>query len=156
MVDAFPPTIDLFQDIQKNFNGYGETGEFTLARVNGRDIEYLHYRDKQTKGKNIFISRDADIAEPMQRALAGKSGIMKGLDYRGIEVLAAYVPVNIGDMGVVAKIDVSEFEKPFITAGIIAALGGAFLILFATIVFFRVSNRVVRDAQKNEIQLDAY
>ena len=78
----------------------------------------------------------------MRRVLAGNSGIMTGLDYRGVEVLAAYEPISILDLGLVGKMDISEIRRPFMKAGLIA-FGTTILVIFiASRLFFRVSRPI--------------
>jgi PAS domain S-box-containing protein len=80
----------------------------------------------------------------MRRALAGRSGTLVGLDYRGVKVLAAHEPVAPLDLGIVAKIDLAEIREPFLRAGTI--VGGTALLLIAAgvLVFFRVSKPMLQ------------
>ena len=50
-------------------------------------------------GVAISTLYNTAFAEPLHRALSGRSGTMVGLDFRGVEVLAAYEPVAELDLG---------------------------------------------------------
>jgi PAS domain S-box-containing protein len=86
----------------------------------------------------------------MRRALAGRSGTLVGLDYRGVKVLAAHEPVAPLDLGIVAKIDLAEIREPFLRAGIV--VGGTALLLIAAgiLIFFRVSKPMLQRIADNE------
>ena len=120
----------LFQLVQahRNFRGFGETGEFTVAEKQGDQIIFVlaHRHFDLDLPKPVPI--DSINAEPMRQALAGKSGTIIGLDYRGVKVLAAYEPVKIMNFGIVAKVDISEIQRPFIHAGVLVFLITASLI----------------------------
>jgi two-component system sensor kinase FixL len=135
-------TLEKVAAAHQEFEGFGSTGEFALARQNNDQIEFvLAHRHPQTQTLRSIPS-DGLWAEPMRRALSGKSGVMTGLDYRGVEVLAAYEPISILDLGLVGKMDISEIRKPFVKAGLIA-LGMTVLIIFiASRLFFRVSRPI--------------
>jgi PAS domain S-box-containing protein len=136
--------------VYRSFRRFGETGEFTLARINGGQIEWLvpHW-DLDVDGLPHTPSDD-ELAEPMQRALRGESGIMVGLDYRGEQVLAAYEAIPEIDGGVVAKIDIAEINEPFVRAGLLAsgiavcvvALGVWFMIRTTSPSIKRIESRV--------------
>ena len=126
-------TISQIIDAQKNYEGFGETGEFTLARLNGDQIEFILTHRHFDLGNPKPIPFQSGLAEPMRRALSGISGVDVAIDYRGVQVLAAYEPVAELDLGIVAKIDLSEIRKPFIKAGL--WLSGVTLILIFTISF---------------------
>lgn len=49
---------------------------------------------------------------PMARALAGASGVGSALDYRGINVIAAYAPAAGGNLAMVVKQDASAIYAP--------------------------------------------
>jgi PAS domain S-box-containing protein len=139
-------TLEKVAAAHQEFEGFGSTGEFALARQNNDQIEFvLAHRHPQTQTQTQTlrsIPSDGLWAEPMRRALSGKSGVMTGLDYRGVEVLAAYEPISILDLGLVGKMDISEIRKPFVKAGLIA-LGMTILIIFiASRLFFRVSRPI--------------
>jgi class 3 adenylate cyclase len=76
----------------------------------------------------------------VERALSGETGTLVARDYFGHEVLAAYTPVELGDLGwvVIAELDTSEAFEPvddftrrivLATTGIIVAVALASLLL---------------------------
>lgn len=149
----FPKTHELLRAAHARFHGFGETGEFTLARREGQKIVFLlsHRHHDLTNPKPV--PWNSTLAEPMRRALSGKSGIFVGLDYRGERVLAAHEPVGIINLGIVAKIDLSEIRAPFLTAGFIL-LGVVFLVLLAGAAFvLRVMAPILDDHELAELAL---
>jgi PAS domain S-box-containing protein len=135
-------TLEKVAAAHREFEGFGDSGEFVLARREGEQIHFLLNRRHDQSRTARYIPVAGKWAEPMRRVLAGKSGIMTGLDYRGVEVLAAYEPISILDLGLVAKIDTSEIRAPFIWAGLFA-FGITLLVIFiASRFFFRVSRPI--------------
>ena len=106
-------TLSQIIDAHNHYEGFGKTGEFTLSRKEGGNIVFLlshrHYDLQYPKP----VPFDSKLAEPMRLALSGQSGTLVGLDYRGEKVLAAYEPVGVLDLGIVAKIDLDEVRAPF-------------------------------------------
>ncbi|MBT7617513.1 MAG: PAS domain S-box protein, partial [Calditrichaeota bacterium] len=84
------------------------------------------------------------LAEPMRLALSRKSGTIVGLDYRGERVLAAFEPVDVLNLGIVAKIDLSELRAPFIKAALAAIGISILLIFFGSFLFFTVTNPMIK------------
>ncbi len=146
-------TLSQIIDAHEHFPGFGETGEFTLARREGDEIVFLlsqrHYDLEYPKP----ISFDSELAEPMRRALSGRSGTVVGLDYRGERVLAAHEPVAELNLGIVAKIDLAEVRAPFVRAGIVAFFSAVFLVLLGAVLFLRVSNPIIRRLEESEARL---
>ena len=137
-------TLSQIIDAHSNYRGFGETGEFTLARRQEDSIIFLlsHRHYDLTYPKPVpFVS---ELAEPMRQALLGHSGSLIGLDYRGELVLAAYEPLVHLDLGIVAKIDMEEIREPFIIAGVIALGVALLLVLLGSILFLRISNPMIR------------
>lgn len=113
--EAFEATLSQITAAHDNFEGFRETGELTLGRLEGSNIIFLLDRRNDDSQAYESIPIDAINAEPMRRALRGESGTLIGLDYRGAEVLAAYEPVAEFALGIVAKIDMVELRSHFIS-----------------------------------------
>ena len=147
---ATAATLSQIIDAHERYKGFGETGEFTLARREGEYIVFLlshrHY-DGQDPRPILF---ESGLAEPMRRALSGMSGTVIGPDYRGTQVLAAYEPVAELDLGIVAKVDLAEIRRPYMRAGVVAIGWGFFVILVGMVLFLRIINPIIRRLEENE------
>ncbi len=146
-------TLSQIIDAHSHYKGFGETGEFTLARRAEDDIFFLlrhrHFDLAQPKS----IPLDSDLAEPMRKALSGLSGTVVGLDYRGETVLAAHEPVAELGAGIVAKIDLAEIRAPFMRAGLIAICAALLVVLVGAVVFLRVSNPLMKRLEERTAEL---
>jgi len=135
-------TLEKVAAAYQEFEGFGTSGEFVIARQNNNEIQFvLSLRHSQTP-KLQTIPFNGLWAEPMRRALSGKSGVMTGLDYRGVEVLAAHEPVSILDLGLVGKMDISEIRRPFVITGLVAFSTTILVIFVASRLFFRISRPI--------------
>ena len=143
-------TISQIKDAHENFRGFGETGEFTLARRQGEMIVFILKHRHQVVVEPKPVPFDSDLAEPMRRALLGWSGSIVGLDYRGETVLAAYEPVAVLKLGVVAKIDLAEIRAPFIRAGTVVGVIAFLIAMVGTGFFFLVADPMVRPIEESE------
>ena len=87
---------------------------------------------------------------PMRRALRDEFGVMRGIDYRGEPVLAAYGAVPELGWGLVAKKDVEEVQEPFVQAGL-SAVGAALLALLGgALIVYRLNDPLLRRVEENE------
>jgi len=143
-------TISQVLDAHERYEGFGDTGEFTLARREGDNIAFLLSHRQVGLESREPVPFASELAEPMRRALLGLSGTVVGLDYRGVVVLAAYEPVAELDLGIVAKIDLAEIRSPFVTAGAISAGVAVFAILLGTCLFVTVTNPIMRRLIESE------
>jgi len=143
----------ILDQIEKGYgqvSGSSETGEFTLAKREGDRIRFLLRQKHHDQVSPLEIPLDSDVAEPMRRALTGNSGTIVGFDYRGQRVLAAHEPLDVFDLGVVAKVDMAEIRKPFVEAGLLVFLIGVILISIAALLFLRIGFPVVRLQEEHE------
>jgi len=149
----FESTLSQIRDAHENFKGFGETGEFTLARREGNQIVFLLSHRFADLNKLHPVAFDSKKAEPMRRALRGESGSMIGLDYHGDIVLAAYEPVAQLNLGVVAKIDMAEVRAPFIRTGSLAIFIASILIFIGAWLFRRITHPMLKRLETSEERL---
>ena len=147
-------TLSQIIDAHDHYLGFGETGEFTLARLEDNDIVFLLSHRHDDLEVPSPIPFDSELAEPMRQALLGRSGSIVALDYRGVEVLAAHEPVAVLNLGIVAKIDMAEVRAPFLSAGLAGGGTALVVVLLGTVVFLRVSNPIVRRLREHSEQLE--
>jgi hypothetical protein len=136
-------TLSQVIDAHKRYKGFGQTGEFALAKRQGDNIVFIFNQRHSNFQKPQPIPFNSRLAEPMRLALSGHSGTIVGLDYRGEKVLAAYEPVALLNWGIVAKVDMAEVRAPFIKAGLICGLFGIIAILIGTIIFVKVTEPLI-------------
>jgi len=152
--NAEAATLAQIRDAQERLHegDLQNTGEFILARRRGDDIAFVWRRHGEDFDKPESIPFQSTLAEPMRRALSGRSGSMIGPDYRGTTVLAAYEPVAVFDLGVVAKINLAEVSAPFVRAGLIVVGIAVALIGIGTKVFFSITDPIVRHLREGEVR----
>jgi PAS domain S-box-containing protein len=152
-------TLTQIREAHKNFYGFGRTGEFVLAKLEKGQIQFLlRHRHSEFPSQSetpTQISFNSHLAEPMRRALKGKSGTMVGVDYRGVTVLAAFEPVALLNLGIVAKIDVEEIREPYIQDAVYTASGGFLVILVGGILFLRVNEGLMLELKQANIKLES-
>ncbi|MET0085085.1 MAG: EAL domain-containing protein [Sedimenticola sp.] len=141
---AAAATLDQIIDAHEHYQGFGETGEFTLAKRENEEIVFLLSFRHQNPELQRRLPMPGVLAEPMRRALEGKSGTVIGQDYRGVMVLAAHEPVAVLNVGIVAKIDLDEVQKPFIKAGALSLGGGIMIILLGVALFYYFGSPLVQ------------
>ncbi len=136
-------TISQVKAAHRAFSGFGETGEFVLAESDGQRINFILEQRHGEPGAPQSIQLTSAFAEPIKRALRGRAGTMVGLDYSGRTVLAAFEPVAVLNLGLVAKIDVAEIRRPFYIASLIAGTTATVLILIGIQVLTRLSRPLI-------------
>lgn len=152
---AAEDTISQIRDAHEHYKGFGRTGEFTLARKDGDQIVFILRHRHHDLDKPKPIPFKSSLAEPMRRALSGQSGTIVGLDYRGEIVLAAHEPVDVLDLGIVAKVDMSEIRAPFLKAGGIVGGIAVLIVAGSALLFFRISNPMILRIQESKEQAEA-
>ncbi|MEJ1298401.1 MAG: PAS domain S-box protein [Candidatus Sedimenticola sp. (ex Thyasira tokunagai)] len=147
---AFEDTLGQLIEAHSNFKGFGETGEFTLAKREGDQIVFLlSHRHHDLTNPNP-IPFNGKKSAPMRLALLGNSGSLIGLDYREEMVLAAYEPVAELNLGIVAKIDLKEIRSPFVQAAWITAGITIFFVLIGSWAFLRITKPMARQVEESE------
>ena len=137
--------------------------EFVMAEHVGDELFFIRTRFMPTvKNAVMRPSRygleqpeyvqqwDAITAEPIKRALDGRTGTLWARDYRGIFVLAAHTPIKIGDkqFGIVIKIDAASIVVPIIEAFVLVMLLGAAGIYFGSRRFLGLINPLIDELEE--------
>jgi PAS domain S-box-containing protein len=143
-------TLNQVRDAHERFKGFGETGEFTLAMLEGDQIVFVLSHRHFDLDNPEPVPFYGELAEPMRLALSEKSGTIIGLDYRGETVLAAYEPVEGLGLGIVAKIDMTEMRRPFINAALLTGGVALGLIILGVVMFQRITGPLLRHLEENE------
>ncbi len=143
-------TISQLQEAYAHYSGVHETDELTVAERRGEYIRFVLQSRRTKRLAPESVPHDGNVAEPMRLALAGQSGIVVGLDYRGTQVLAAYAPVDYLGLGVVAKTDLTDIRNPFINAGLLVVGTSLSILLVGAFLLFRVSNPMIKRLQESE------
>ena len=127
----FAQFVAEIQEANRGYSLTGRTREITVAEQLGEDIVFLLSLADPTPVPEQTVPLAGPFADPQRRALAGQSGTTVGLDYRGVQVLAAYTPVEIMGrrIGVVAKIDMAEVRAPYLRMGAFVAVTSLVLVL---------------------------
>ena len=146
-------TLSQLVDAHQHYKGFGQTGEFALGKREHDKIVFLLSPRHNNLDTPKPVSLNSDLAEPMRRALAGQSGIILAKDYRGEIVLAAYEPIQKLQYGIVAKIDRSEVRGPFIRTGITAGIIIVFLVGLGALLFFQISDPILKNLQEKNMRL---
>jgi PAS domain S-box-containing protein len=92
-----------------------ETAETLLIRREGNDVLYLNnIKFEENAALNLHIPLEKTEV-PAVRAILGKTGIVEGVDYRGVPVLADIRVVPDSPWFLVAKVDIAEVYAPLRT-----------------------------------------
>ncbi|MGP0628445.1 ATP-binding protein [Nitrospina sp. 32_T5] len=146
-------TLSQFIEAHKQFKGFGDTGEFILAKRVGDQIKFLLSHRHSSLMIPDSIPFDSPRGEPIRRALQSQAGFMVGPDYRNVTTLAAYEPIEHLGLALVAKIDLAEIREPFYKTGLLAVTVGAGVIGASIVLFWRLSNPMVEEITHSREQL---
>jgi PAS domain S-box-containing protein len=147
-------TLNQFFEAHSGYEVFAETGETVLARREGDQIVFLMRHGTGTLVADDRLPFDFKRAQPMHRALQGLSGTMIGIDHDGVRVLAAYEPVDVLDLGIVSKIDITEVRAPFVRAGLMVAGISFGLVVVGAWLLVAISQPMIRDLQEHSRHLE--
>lgn len=138
-------TITQVTNAHNKFRGFGDTGEFVMARLDNKkkEIQFILRQRHSDLDTTLNIPFESHLATPMRMALLGHSGTIVDTDYRGTEVLSAYEPVSILDLGIVAKIDLNEIRRPYINSALIIIAIVILLSLIGVLLFFSIMSPII-------------
>ncbi len=131
----------------------GKTDEAYLIKDDGSLVTASRFAD-ELKSSGVIKERSElelkDTSQAAQEVLAGKTGVLKYVDYRGEPVIGAYVPVKVANRqyGVIVKIDQSEAFTEINQLRNIMILTGVLAALLASLITFLMVNPVTQQMSK--------
>lgn len=151
-LDDIPHIITHLERMDEHDFNIGETGEVYYARIVGDSIE-LFTSEFASHKKTVRISKHIPSTSPLAMALRGASGTIKGIDYTGRKVFAAYSNVKILGWAVVAEIPVQEFRRPYIQSGFLVVILAFLLVTTCSYLFIKITNPMLDELVEHENKL---
>lgn len=147
--------VDDFFTLIQDYTGLGHSGETLLGKQLEDKVIFLNpLRHDSNAGMRRSVQKNGKIAIPMIRGSGGLNGSGLSVDYRGIEVFAAWRYVPDADWGLVAKIDKDEALKPLKSIRNSIFVTGVILLLFGIVVSLKLSDSIVRPV--DDLETDAH
>lgn len=126
-----------------------DSGEMLFAYRADNDIHFVSPYRFNTDTPTV-LPEDHPSVQAMKLALDGNAGVMYTKDYRGVEVLAAFVPVENMNLGIVVKIDAEEVRKPFLYTALYAAGATFGIIVIGILLMHKVTRPLIDTLEENE------
>jgi len=147
------PQRFLFPTIQ-TWPSASESGEFLLARRDGDSVLFLNeLRHRSGTAMSLREPLSQATLPAVAAVRSARPGTMRGEDYRGMSVLAAWWPIAGTDWRLVAKIDRAEAlsgaRDTALWVGLFALLA-VILLAIALAAFWRAQRRVDQAASQIE------
>jgi len=128
---------NLINKVTSDITGLGETGETYLV---GKDF---HLRsdsrlDKNRTLDNSFLNNILSKSETIKKAVEGEKGSNISKNYLGVEVIASYDNIKIGEntWGIISEVSKEEIDRPVLELrNMIVIIGLVSMILIAIIAY---------------------
>ena len=134
MMSRIDPARFLYPQIQ-SWPVPSATAETLLVRRDGDNVVYLNEL-RHRKGTILSLRFPvSDSRLPAAAAVGGRQGIMEGIDYRGVSVVAALRPVPDSAWHIVAKVDQAEVFAPLRVRALVISSATGLLVLLAGLGF---------------------
>src|SRR6185312_15310455 len=118
-----------------------QSAETLLARREGDNAVFLNdLRHVQQAALRLRIPLTRSSL-PAVQAILGKEGILRGVDYRGVPVIAAAHKVPETPWVLIAKMDVAEVSEPTRRGSMVLSAAAFCLILAAGVGVFQMGRR---------------
>ena len=122
--------------LYNDFNSWprsGESAEMALLHIDGDHVTLLN---EMRLRKGMVLSQEKisdDTSRLMAQIVGHKSGVVRGKDYRGVEVLGYVAPIAGIDWLVAAKVDTQETELPIRKIAVNIGLTALLLVLIGSL-----------------------
>lgn len=121
------------------------TAESLLVRREGEEVVYLSELRHREAGP-LSVRVPASDHRLTAAAEWGSPGVVEGIDYRGVPVLAAIREIEDSPWTLIAKVDKEEIFAPLgEDAGLVGVFAGAWILVAAVVLALIWSRRTARD-----------
>ncbi|NRA84979.1 MAG: response regulator, partial [Gammaproteobacteria bacterium] len=144
-VVALQLTTEALYEITQDYTALQNTGETVLAKLDGDHavfISPLRFNQRATNEVKVLINSDNGM--PIQEAVQGISGKGFSVDYRNIDIIAAWRYLSKYNLGMVVKIDQTEAFSDISKRRMFVAVMALSIILPFIIIAFFISRRVTK------------
>lgn len=139
---ALSEAIKMIQRAREEGGAAGDI-EVATAVLKGDNVFFISFKGKKNNKEPTIAKMGSNIAIAMQLALKGKTGVIRSVDYKGHDVLAAYTYVDEVKLGIVAKSNISSISRRFITGAIFATMPAFVLVMLGAWLFYRLTIPVI-------------
>lgn len=163
LVLEIDPYNFLFPFIQK-WPTPSKSAETYLVSRDGNEVTYLNeLRHRKDTALKLRFSLSSSNKEPVAAmAVQGKEGVVEGIDYRGVPVLAFLGAIPESPWFIVSKVDISEAFAPIrdsaklivLMAGLMVALAAAGIGFFGSHQRTQLYREQARMLENARIELD--
>ena len=147
IIERFPATKVLA--VTDDYSGLGKTGEIVLGEKKGDQIQILtpsRLGDQSKQPPPVLLSEGKAV--PMFHATSGETGIIIDRDYRGMQVVSGFAPLNIPGWGLVAKQDKSEVFSKANELGVILIVSVVLLIVTGLWIMTLLTGALTKPVEK--------
>ena len=147
-------TLSQIQEAYYRLRGFGRTGELGLAEARDTMIHFILRQPGLGFRVPDPVPLRGERATYLAEGLAGNSGLVQSLDYRGHQVLAAYEYIPFLGMVASAKVDMAEIRAPFIRAALITTLVAMVAIGLGIVVHGRAVGPLLAQVFKANVEFE--
>ncbi|MDX1295910.1 MAG: PAS domain S-box protein, partial [Sulfurimonadaceae bacterium] len=159
--DPVKATLQQVVDARLNLPKEHAHSEFVLGRqvndsvwliINNDSIEATSQcgGDVEQCDEVVTMPIDSPQAESMRLALEGKQGTVITTNYKGIDVLAAYAPVKIGEaeFGLVTTFELDSISGPFMNRAFLIVAISAVVVVFGVLLFHKLAFPIISELKQ--------
>ncbi len=149
---VFQMPIDRINSVMNNATGLGKSGETYIV---GSDFLMRSESRFRKQGEpSAILARKSDTPS-VRAALSGESDVALSTDYRGHEVIAAYMPLSFNgtNWAIMSEIDLAEVQAPIDAMALRFALIGGAVVLVMGVGGFLFARTVSRPISRMNVAM---
>tara|TARA_R110002096_G_scaffold416576_2_gene619533 strand:- start:386254 stop:388059 length:1806 start_codon:yes stop_codon:yes gene_type:complete len=134
---------------------FGETGRFIAGKLIDNKIYFFRLKQENSKDIPEPIELNSETPGPMALALQHQTGVTQFMSFEGSNILIAYAYVEGLDIGITARVDISEIRAPYIKYGLVSFVFFVFLISLGTYIYRRYGSTYLAELASEVVRQKA-